>query len=744
MDDSSPTLSDTVRAEISRRRAVQLLGVGAAAVAAGGAMTGTAVAAEVPPNSPSGLRAAVLEYADRWTNSVGLRKLLEHAGFTVIDLDLAKAPTAQAQAVELIAFGSFTNDSTNGTDPYGTYVKAHADALRTFVKNGGVVLDLAKSDQPGTGVPYLPLWKWTWDSTAMFAVRTDADFNTIYPVATTHPLVSALTPDASGRVFTGRAPGIHVSWESIGTWREMRVLLACAAGTSGFPAALLEGVDGSGRYLVSSLTVDKCYNTAGVAIQSAAAIDDSRRFFNALTGYVRSVKARTAPNVIVTPPLQAGPLVGHVDVSTARLWARPGLDPATYPTWMCEVKANGIVVKTVTANISTDNDDTLLMEVSGLQANTKYDFSITPLASGAPAVPMVGSFRTAPAPGTPAKVTLGVGSCAHNVPNHLWTRIMTEGCEGFVMLGDTPYTDFVFPEDRTMLPLPRARRHHREFLAVPEIANMVRSMPVWGTWDDHDFGGNDTDSRFQGKFDTRKAFVDYRANANFGHVTGNPTQLLTGRGAGEGVYTSFRRGPIEVFLIDPRWFSNTDTGVCMDTVQSKWLKDALKASTATFKVLASGMTWFDKIIGERDDWNTYKAEKLDLLDFIKAQRISGCVLLSGDIHVSRAVKNFDATPADPAPAGYDLWEYVVSPMHDKTLGPTFDVTTSASTGLPQGTRWTPNPADPVKWSKDEPYTFLKLEADTTVTPARLTAKWINRAGTVLHTQTRTITELTRP
>nr|BEK62960.1 hypothetical protein KPHV_01870 [Kitasatospora purpeofusca] len=751
MDDSSPTLSDGVRAEISRRRAVQLLGVGAAAVAAGGAMAGTA-AAEVPPNSPSGLVAAVLEYADRWTNAVGLRKLLEHAGFTVIDLDLTKAPGAQAQAVDLIAFGSFTNDSSNGTDPYGTYVKAHTESLRTFVRGGGVVLDLAKSDKPGVGVPYLPIWKWDYNSTAMFAVRTDADFTKVYRVAATHPLVSVLPADASGQVFTGRS--VTTSWESIGAWKEMRVLLACVPGTSGFPAALLEGkdrivapdgkssVDGKGRYLVSSLTVDKCYNTAGAATQSAAAIDDSRRFFNALTGYVQAAKAGSAPALTVTPSLQAGPLVGHVSETTARLWARPGLDPGTYGTWKWEVKAGATVVKAGTADVSTANDNTLLVDVSGLQANTAYTFAITSAVANAPSVPMEGSFRTAPVAGAAARVTLGTGSCAHNVPNSLWTQAMTEDCEGFVMLGDTPYADMGLSGAADELD--RIRRHHRDFLAVPEVANMVRSMPVWATWDDHDFAGNDTDGRASQKFTYRKAFVDYRANANFGHGTGDPTRLLTGRGTGEGVYTSFRRGPIEVFLIDPRWFSNASTGVCMEPAQSQWLKESLKASSATFKVLASGMVWYDKIHSEKDDWNTYKNEKLQLLDFIKTQRISGCVLLSGDIHVSRAVKNFDSTGADPLPAGYDMWEYVVSPVHGWTIGTTFDVTTSASTGLPQGTRWTPNPADPVKWSKDEPYTFLKLVADTTVTPATLTAQWINRGGTVLHTQTRTITELTRP
>ncbi|MFE2728900.1 alkaline phosphatase D family protein [Kitasatospora sp. NPDC059327] len=751
MDDSSRTLSDRISAEISRRRAVQLLGVGAAAVAAGGAMTGTAAAA-VDPLPSSGLVAAVLEFADRWTNAVGLRKLLEHAGFTVIDLDPTKAATAQARPVDLIAFGSFTND---GPDHYNAFVRTHGESLRTFVRAGGVVLDLAKSDTPGTGVSYLPIWKWDFNSTAMFAVRTDADFNTVYPVATTHPLVSVLPKDASGQVFTGRAAGISVSWESIGAWREMNVLLACVPGTGAFPAALLEGKDktaapdgksstpGKGRYLISSLTIDKCYDAAGAPIQPPAAIDDSRRFFNALTGYVQKAKAGTAPGLGQTPSLQAGPLVGHVSDSTARLWARPGLDPGAYRTWKCEVLANKVVVKTVTADISTANDNTLLMDVSGLQANTEYEFVISSTTANAPTVPMKGKFRTSPAPGTAARVALGVGSCAHIVPNHLWTRVMTEGCEGFVMLGDTPYADVDLGLTGTNGDLDRARRQHRDFLAVPEIANMVRLMPVWGTWDDHDFGHNTLGDTNPKRFDYRRAFVDYRANATFGHATGG-SRALTDRGSGEGVYTSFRRGPIEMFLIDPRWFSNTTARACMGDVQFRWLRTALSASTATFKVLASGMTWYDKAGSETDDWSTYQNEKLQLLDFIKTERISGCVLVSGDIHVSRAVKNFDATPTDPTPAGYDMWEYVVSPVHDWTIGSTYDVTTSTATGLPPGTRWTPHPADPVKWSKDAPYTFLKLEADTTVTPATLTAKWINRDGAVLHTQTRTITELTRP
>ncbi|MFE2722566.1 alkaline phosphatase D family protein [Kitasatospora sp. NPDC059327] len=737
MDDSSRSPS-----EISRRRVVQLLGVGAAATAAGTTVASPAVAAPAAADPLPPLRAAVLEYPDPWTKAVGLSRLLTGAGFTVVPLDTTRAATAQG--VDLIAFGSFTN---NGPDYY-RYVSERAESLREFVRLGGVVLDLAQSDQNDTAaVPYLPA--------TMNAVRTDDDYHTIYRRAAGHPLVSAL-PEVSGQVFTGRAAAVPVSWETVGSWQAMRVLLACGSADPA-PAALLEGARGAGRFLVSSLTVDKCYAAVGGAeVQPGPAVRDSLTFFTALAGYVGRVKAGTAPAVVATAPRplpSVGPLVGHVDESTARVWARPG-QAASYANWRCKVRSVDWE-RTFTATISAANDDTLLVDVSGLRANTRYDFTISPEKAISGFVPLTGSFRTAPAAGAAAKVVMGLGSCADTVANPVWTRIIDEGCDSFVMLGDTPYADVSVPGVNDFLT--QARTQHRRFLAVPEIAGLVRSMPVWGTWDDHDFAGNDSDGTWARKYDFRKAFVDYRANASFGHATG-VTGVLTDRSPGEGVYTSFRRGPVEVFLIDPRWFSDKTTKVCLGSVQRAWLERALLASTATFKVLASGMVWYDKVHTESDDWNTYRTEKDALLAYIKDKRISGCVLVSGDIHVSRAVKNFDGTPDYVAgtpdtpvstPAGYDLWEYVVSPLHGRTLGTVFDVSTAAKTGATHPTRWNAaTPAqkqrDPVKWSKDEPFTFLKLEADTTVKPARLTAQWINRDGAVLHTQIRTIDELTPP
>lgn len=179
---------------------------------------------------------------------------------------------------------------------------------------------------------------------------------------------------------------------------------------------------------------------------------------------------------------------------------------------------------------------------------------------------------------------------------------------------------------------------------------------------------------------------------------------------GEGVYTPFRRGPVEVFLLDPRWFSRTEpswadpsqtTGI--GRVQWEWFRTALSESTATFKAIATGMIWDDKKNSESDDWHTYAHEREAIFDFIAAERIPGCFLMGGDIHVSRAL-NYGPR------VGYDLWQFIVSPLHDSTI-PSLNV-----------------PHPDLVHSAVEPHVFLKLVADTTVAQPTLTATWINRAG----------------
>ena len=208
--------------------------------------------------------------------------------------------------------------------------------------------------------------------------------------------------------------------------------------------------------------------------------------------------------------------------------------------------------------------------------------------------------------------------------------------------------------------------------------------------------------------------MEYRGLNSYG--TGTP-----------GIYTSFRYGPIEVFLLDPRYFSQAEPSpvdakkpTCLGKEQWQWLLDGLAKSTAPFKFIASGMIWDDKKNKEKDDWETYAHEREALFDFIDAKKISGVVLLSGDIHVSRHLKY----PLKSR-LGYDLEQWIVSPMHDSII-PSLNV---------------PHPA--LLWGEAIPNVFLQVIADSTQSPATLTANWITMNGKTVHSVSLKATEMQR-
>lgn len=391
-----------------------------------------------------------------------------------------------------------------------------------------------------------------------------------------------------------------------------------------------------------------------------------------------------------------GPFIGHVNDESAIIWAR---SPVAGP-YSLDVHLPGDEksARRVLATATEEEDYCLRWEVDGLAANTKYRYRIRrhteTLWQGDSYY-----FHTAPSASLPADVTLVFGSCASSEPSSIWHQIREQNADGVVLLGDTPYID--------VTDLDRVRDAYRRFSSIPPLAETFRSLPFWGTWDDHDFGRNDSDGTLPGKEHSRHGFVNYRPNPTFGQDN-------------QGIYTKFRYGPVEVFLLDTRWFARTepswadpDKPTLLGKRQWEWLQAGLLASDASFKLLACGMIWDDKKNTESDDWGTYMHERQALQTWLGKNRIEGVVLIGGDIHVSRLLK-YDTVEQ----VGYPLYQFISSPMHGSVI-PSLNI---------------PHPA--LIQSAEEPFVFLKLNIDSTVTPATLKGVWMNRDGkTIFHVDT---------
>lgn len=377
-----------------------------------------------------------------------------------------------------------------------------------------------------------------------------------------------------------------------------------------------------------------------------------------------------------------GPMVGHVSETSAKIWFRPD-QPGQYKL-LVSAEDGESYERAFQAEASETQDLCITWDVTDLKPETRYQYSI--IDNGTKSTE-VNSFVTAPDAKLKSKISLAFGSCADLASIPLWTQMEEQGAEGLVLLGDTPYID--------KTDLRTAREKHRQFLSVPALAKLIRHTPTWGTWDDHDFGRNDSDGRLPGKENTRQAFVEYRANEQFGHDD-------------QGIYTKFRYGPVEVFLLDTRWFSRTepspvapDKPTLLGKIQWEWLKESLRSSDAKFKVIACGMIWDDKENSESDDWGTYSHEREALFEFLGDQKISGVVLIGGDIHCSRLLKY-----KTEAQVGYSIHQFIVSPIHDRTI-PKLNV---------------PHP-DLIKGAAI-PHVWLRMEVDSTREPAQLHAEWV--------------------
>lgn len=401
-------------------------------------------------------------------------------------------------------------------------------------------------------------------------------------------------------------------------------------------------------------------------------------------------------------PAVIGPIVGHTDATSAMVWLRP----ATEGEYLLEIApAAGGAPRTVAARALEENDLCVHWRATDLQPATVYRYRILAGSASLAADPAQ-QFATAPRPDTPARVRFAISSCAKEDAGsrQVWKRMAAEKVDAVVLIGDTPYIDSTALEKQT--------QRHREFAAVTEYQELLRSRPCWWTWDDHDFGVNNCSGLMVGKENRRLVYTRYRPQAGYGD----------GR---NGIYTSFRYGPVEMFLLDTRWFSMTEASFAnpgeptlLGRAQWQWLMDGLRASTATFKLLACGMIWDDKENIGSDDWGTYMHERRALEKFIATHRIPGVVLVGGDIHASRVLRYRSVETV-----GYNLVQFIASPIHGSVI-PTLNVY---------------NP-DLVR-SAVEPHVFLLLEADSTVSPPSLQGALINRKGERVFTYTLNLSDV---
>ncbi|MBK9017191.1 MAG: alkaline phosphatase family protein [Saprospiraceae bacterium] len=179
-------------------------------------------------------------------------------------------------------------------------------------------------------------------------------------------------------------------------------------------------------------------------------------------------------------------------------------------------------------------------------------------------------------------------------------------------------------------------------------------MPILGTWDDHDYGWNDSGRHFSLKKETKELFLDFfEEPAN------------SARRQHEGIYTSYmfegNGKRLQLILLDNRSFrddlrryrgelSHDDRffypldyypheikdSTMLGEAQWRWLEGELR-KPADLRIIGSG-SQFSISFNGYEAWANFPHERQRMLDLLKKTRANGVVFITGDVHYAEISK----------------------------------------------------------------------------------------------------------
>jgi alkaline phosphatase D len=357
----------------------------------------------------------------------------------------------------------------------------------------------------------------------------------------------------------------------------------------------------------------------------------------------------------------SGPMLGQVELRTASVWLQVSANITSVELIYWKQGHPETSRKKIYDGALGKEFNPLRIDIGGLDINSgyEYQFILNQQKSSA-----VGSFHTknlwqwrSPAP----DFSFITGSCAYfNEPvydrpgkpyggDSTIFESMAKDTSAFTLwLGDNWYTREVDLLSSWGLWY-RASRDR----AQPVLRNLLKNMPQYAIWDDHDYGPDNSGSSYGLKDVSREIFIKYWCNPFYGEDQ-------------KGIYSQLSYSDMDLFLTDDRYFRSADEFA--DSLNGKpnpekhffgqkqlhWLEDALVQSLATFKVIVVGSQTLNPMSRYEGLYN-YIYEYHELMDFLNENHIKGVLFLTGDRHHSEIVK---AERKD----NYALYDITVSPF----------------------------------------------------------------------------------
>jgi len=287
--------------------------------------------------------------------------------------------------------------------------------------------------------------------------------------------------------------------------------------------------------------------------------------------------------------------------------------------------------------VSPTAEGILAFTVTGLTPDTRYWYLVN---DGADNPSYTGTFRTHPGPvGEPASYIFGAAGDAgltgdgdestitNAVSNGLVFPTMTaqslaEDWAWFSHLGDLHYRN-ITTNDPTLF---RAAyddnfNYNLGFNPGARQGTFLRGQAITYIWDDHDFGGNNSDRTVASRPAAQQVYREC--------VPSYPLADAAG------IYQAWQVGRVLYVATDSRSFRDpnsnptTPTKTMLGTAQKTWMENLLTTSSAEALVWQSSSRW----VGGTDTWNDFSYERAEMIQmFGDTGWLDRMLFMTADMH----------------------------------------------------------------------------------------------------------------
>lgn len=264
---------------------------------------------------------------------------------------------------------------------------------------------------------------------------------------------------------------------------------------------------------------------------------------------------------------------------------------------------------------------------------------------------------------------IAFGSCAHqDLPQPILDSAAAKRPDLFIWLDDNTYGD---TKDMAVL-----KAKYDKLKAKPEFQRLKGISRFLATWDDHDYGWNDSGRHYPFKAASKKNFLGF-----WDEPSDSP------RRSRKGIYNAYyfeQNGKrLQVILLDNRTFRDNlriyrgelshnnrffypldyypheiQDSTLLGEAQWAWLENELR-KPADLRIIGSG-TQFSISYNGYEAWSNFPHERQRMLYLIKKTRANSMIFITGDVHYAE-----------------------ISVLNEPGIYPIYDITSSGIT--PPGT-----------------------------------------------------------